>query len=168
MSGYNEFIDAANHDILDRPELRVFDSTTYLDPTPDGSPSLISPCPAGRRSRPAHIPGADFLDLQGEFSDPGTQLRFMMPPVAPAGSRVRPARHRARRAGGALQHRHDDVATRFWWMLRSLGFDDAAVLMAASTNGRPRAGRPKAARRRDTRRRPSRPRRARPVRRQTT
>jgi hypothetical protein len=27
------------------------------------------------------IPGADFLDLQGEFSDNTTRLRFMMPPV---------------------------------------------------------------------------------------
>jgi thiosulfate/3-mercaptopyruvate sulfurtransferase len=30
----------------------------------------------------AHMPGADFLDLQGEFSDSTTRLRFMMPPVA--------------------------------------------------------------------------------------
>ena len=30
----------------------------------------------------AHIPGADFLDIQGEFSDNATRLRFMMPPVA--------------------------------------------------------------------------------------
>ena len=33
----------------------------------------------------------------------------MMPPVRPAGGRVRPAWRRARCARGALQHRHDDV-----------------------------------------------------------
>ena len=29
----------------------------------------------------AHIPGADFLDIQGEFSDQSTKLRFMMPSI---------------------------------------------------------------------------------------
>src|SRR5579859_547731 len=67
---------------LGRGELRIFDCTTYLEPTPPGSddPYLVV---SGRASfEAAHIPGADFLDLQGEFSDRTTRLRFMMPEVA--------------------------------------------------------------------------------------
>jgi len=38
---------------------------------------------SGRRTfEEAHIPGAGFLDLQGEFSDTSTPLRFMMPPMS--------------------------------------------------------------------------------------
>ena len=55
--------------ILDQPDLRLFDCTTYLELQPEGSTFPISPCPDGRRSRPGIFPGADFLDLQGEFSD---------------------------------------------------------------------------------------------------
>ena len=61
-------------DILDQPDVRLFDCTTYLEYQPDGSdvPYLVVP---GRRTfEAAHIPGADFLDLQGEFSDPDTAL----------------------------------------------------------------------------------------------
>jgi hypothetical protein len=35
-------------------------------------------CPAAAPSRQHTIPGADLLDLQGEFSDNATRLRFMM------------------------------------------------------------------------------------------
>jgi thiosulfate/3-mercaptopyruvate sulfurtransferase len=83
----------------------------------------------GRHSFEAgHIPGADFLDLQGEFSDPNTTLRFMMPAVAQleaafgghgigANSRVV-----LYSIGTAMW------ATRFWWMLHSLGFENVSVL----------------------------------------
>ena len=63
------------------PDLRLFDCTTYLEyqPTGSGIPYLVVP---GRHTFDAgHIPGADFLDLQGEFSDQNTELRFMMAPV---------------------------------------------------------------------------------------
>ncbi len=45
---------------------------------PDGSTFPASPYPDGT-FKAAHIPGADFLDLQGEFSDQNTKLRFMRP-----------------------------------------------------------------------------------------
>lgn len=68
--------------MLGRPDVRVYDCTTYLEPAPPGTsdPYLVV---SGRATFEAgHIPGADFLDLQAEFSDPTTQLRFMMPGVA--------------------------------------------------------------------------------------
>src|SRR5262249_47604624 len=63
-------------------DLRVFDCTTYLAPPPPGSDDPYLAVPGRDSFEAAHIPGADFLDLQGEFSDNATRLRFMMPPLA--------------------------------------------------------------------------------------
>lgn len=113
---------------LGDPELRLFDCTTYLERQPAGSgaPYIIVP---GRHSFEAgHIPGADFLDLQGEFSDQTTELRFMMPPTP----RLEAAfgRHGVGNASRVVLYSIGSAmwATRFWWMLRSLGFDNASVL----------------------------------------
>ena len=83
MPARNDLITTAElGEILRRPDLRLFDCTTYLEPAPEGS-SLPYLAVAGRHTFEAgHIPGADFLDLQGEFSDSATELRFMMPDVA--------------------------------------------------------------------------------------
>src|SRR5262245_28968703 len=62
--------------------LRVFDCTTYLEPAPAGSAEPYIAVPGRKTFEEGHVPGADFLDLQGEFSDAGTHLHFMMPPVA--------------------------------------------------------------------------------------
>ena len=113
---------------------------------------------SGRKTFVAgHVPGADFLDLQGELSATDTKLKFTMPS----------AEHLARALG-----RHgvgDGVrvvlysigsmmwATRVWWMLRALGFDGAAVLDGgfdrwqaegrAIETGDPKAIRPRPSRR---------------------
>lgn len=115
-------------DILGQADLRLFDCTTYLEPAPAGSGQPYLAVPGRHTFEAGHIPGADFLDLQGEFSDPATALRFMMPDVA-----------RLERAFGAhgVSNASRVVlysigtpmwATRFWWMLQSLGFENAAVL----------------------------------------
>ena len=67
---------------LGQPGIRVYDCTTYLEPTPAGSEDPYNAVPGRKTFEAGHIPGADFLDLQGEFSDSGTQLHFMMPSVA--------------------------------------------------------------------------------------
>jgi thiosulfate/3-mercaptopyruvate sulfurtransferase len=54
---------------LSRGDLRVFDCTTYLEPPPPGSDEPYIAVPGRSSFETAHIPGADFLDLQGEFSD---------------------------------------------------------------------------------------------------
>jgi thiosulfate/3-mercaptopyruvate sulfurtransferase len=141
---------------LGDPALRVFDCTTTLEPTPAGSAEPYIAVPGRKTFEDGHVPGADFLDLQGEFSDPTTHLHFMMPPVARLEAAFGPARHRARHARGALQHRHDDVGD-------TLLVDAARARLrrtrpcstAASTNGRPRAGRSRQARRAAIRRRAS-------------
>ena len=114
--------------ILDQPDLRLFDCTTYLEYQPAGSDIPYIAVPGRHSFEAAHIPGADFLDLQGEFSDPNTTLRFMMPDIAQleaafgghgigANSRVV-----LYSIGTAMW------ATRFWWMLNSLGFENVSVL----------------------------------------
>lgn len=114
---------------LDRGEaIRVYDCTTLLEPAPPGSddPYLAVPGRAGFEA--AHIPGADFLDLQGEFSDQATWLRFMMAPVAQLEAAF--GRHGIGGDARIVLYSVGTMmwATRFWWMLKALGFDGAAVL----------------------------------------
>jgi thiosulfate/3-mercaptopyruvate sulfurtransferase len=129
MADQNDLITSAElAGILDRPELRLFDCTTYLEPAPEGSGQPYVAVPGRQTFEAGHIPGADFLDLQGEFSDSTTELRFMMPAVA-----------QLEAAFGAHGISADSRvvlysigtpmwATRFWWMLTSLGFENVAVL----------------------------------------
>jgi len=113
---------------LGRPGLRVYDCTTYLEPPDPGSDDPYKVVAGRQTFVAAHVPGADFLDLQGELSALDTRLKFTMPP----------AEHLARAFG---RHGLGDGApvvlysigsmmwaTRVWWMLRALGFDGAAVL----------------------------------------
>ena len=114
--------------MLGQPDLRIFDCTTWLEPAPPGSNDPYVAVPGRASFETAHIPGADFLDLQGEFSDTATHLHFMMPSVA----RLQAAfgRHGVGPGTRVVLYSIGTMmwATRFWWMLRSLGSDDAAVL----------------------------------------
>ena len=75
-----------------------------------------------------HIPGADFLDLQGEFSVPDIELHFMMPATAQLEAAF--GRHGVGADSRVVLYSIGTAmwATRFWWMLKSLGFDNVAVL----------------------------------------
>ncbi|WP_291847958.1 sulfurtransferase [Bradyrhizobium sp.] len=114
--------------ILDRPNLRLFDCTTYLEPAPAGSDVPYLAVPGRQTFEAGHIPGADFLDLQGEFSADDTELRFMMPEVA----RLEAAfgRHGVSADSEVVLYSIGTPmwATRFWWMLKSLGFENLSVL----------------------------------------
>jgi thiosulfate/3-mercaptopyruvate sulfurtransferase len=112
---------------LGQPNLRIFDCTTYLEYQPAGSDIPYVAVPGRRTFETAHIPGADFLDLQGEFSDQTTSLRFMMPAVADLEAAF--GRHGVGPDSRVVLYSIGTMmwATRFWWMLRSLGFD-ASVL----------------------------------------
>ena len=114
--------------VLGQPNLRIYDCTTYLEPAPPGSDDPYLAVPGRHTFEEAHIPGADFLDLQGEFSDPATKLRFMMP--SPAQLSTAFGRHGLGDGTRAVLYSIGTPmwATRFWWMLRSLGFDNAGVL----------------------------------------
>ena len=110
------------------PTSGSYDCTTYLEPTPAGSDDPYIAVSGRRTFEDAHIPGADFLDLQGEFSDATTRLRFMMPATAQLEAAF--GRHGLGQGSRVVLYSIGSMmwATRFWWMLRALGFDRAAVL----------------------------------------
>src|ERR1700731_3491663 len=114
--------------LLDQPDLRLFDCTTYLEYQPEGSGIPYIAVPGRQTFEAAHIPGADFLDLQGEFSDQSTELHFMMPAVAQLEAAF--GRHGIAANSRVVLYSIGTAmwATRFWWMLRSIGFDGAMVL----------------------------------------
>jgi thiosulfate/3-mercaptopyruvate sulfurtransferase len=114
--------------ILDQPDLRLFDCTTYLEYQPAGSGIPYVAVPGRHTFEAAHIPGADFLDLQGEFSDQSTELHFMMPAIAQLEAAF--GRHGVGTNSRVVVYSIGSAmwATRFWWMLRSLDFDNVAVL----------------------------------------
>jgi thiosulfate/3-mercaptopyruvate sulfurtransferase len=110
---------------LGAPGMRVFDCTTYLRPRPEGGYNVES----GRANyEKGHVPGAAYLDLQAELSDTSSKLRFTLPPLD------RLTRAFAAKGIGhgtfvvLYSHATPTWATRVWWMLRAVGFDDAAVL----------------------------------------
>jgi len=115
-------------DILGQPNLRIFDCTTTLDYQPPGSGVPYIVVPRRDSFEAGHVPGAGFLDLQGEFSDNSTKLRFMMPDVAQLEAAF--GRHGVGPDSFVVLYSIGTAmwATRFWWMLKSLGFDNVAVL----------------------------------------
>jgi thiosulfate/3-mercaptopyruvate sulfurtransferase len=109
--------------ILRDPNLRLYDCTTYLEPAPEGSDVPYRAVPGDETFAAGHIPGADFLDLQGEFSDASSQHFFMMPDVAQLEAAF--GRHGLDASKTVVLYSIGTMmwATRFWWMLRSLGVD---------------------------------------------
>ena len=114
-------------DQLSDPELRVYDCTVYLHPeVGTGRPYRIE---SGRADYDAsHIPGAGFLDLQADFSKADSPFRFTM--LDPAAATAAFARHGIGNDSRVILYSRKNVqwSTRFWWMLRSIGFDNAAIL----------------------------------------
>lgn len=109
--------------ILGDPNLRLYDCTTYNEPVPPGSDVPYRAVPGDKTFAAGHIPGADFLDLQGEFSDASAQQFFMMPDVAQLEAAF--GRHGADASKTIVLYSIGTMmwSTRFWWMLRSLGVD---------------------------------------------
>lgn len=107
------------------PGLRIFDCTTYLRPRPEGGYNAES----GRANYDkGHIPGAGFLDLGAELSDQHSKLRFTLPPLDEL-TKAFAAKGIGHGTFVVLySHATPTWATRIWWMLRAIGFDDAAIL----------------------------------------
>lgn len=111
---------------LSDPTLRVLDATVFLHANPNGVGYI--PESGHARWAAAHIPGAQFVDLITAFSDPHSAVRFTMPAAARFGE-----------LAGGLGVGNDSTiviyssgspmwATRLWWMFRSVGLDNCAVL----------------------------------------
>jgi len=110
---------------LDDPTLRVLECTTILHPRPEGGYRAES----GRATWAAgHIPRSGFADLTDDLSDRASSLLYMMPPD----EQMAAAMARLGVGEGTRVVLYDRAvnmwAARVWWMLRAVGFDDAAVL----------------------------------------
>jgi thiosulfate/3-mercaptopyruvate sulfurtransferase len=127
-------------DTLGDPALRVFDCTTYLlYETGTGRPYRIE---TGRGDyEKGHIPGSAFLDLQGELSDSSSRFNFTMPAADDLAARFAAKGIGADTRVVLYSRKSMQWATRIWWMLRAIGFDNAAVLDGGfdkwSAEGRP-------------------------------
>ncbi len=110
---------------LEDPGLVILDCTVWLKPAEGGGYLAVS----GRADyETAHLPGAGFADLTGALCDRSSPLRFMVPPpeqfaAAMAELGVGEGRHVV-----LYDHNRSMWAARVWWMLRWIGFDDAALL----------------------------------------
>jgi thiosulfate/3-mercaptopyruvate sulfurtransferase len=111
---------------LGDPDLVVLDMTTHLIPKPNNV--LYDPKPGREDFERGHIPGARFVDIEHELSDPNSSLHFMLPSAQQFGDVM-----------GRLGVGNDTLvvtystanhwwATRLWWMLRAFGHRKAAVL----------------------------------------
>src|SRR2546428_1036154 len=110
---------------LDDPTLRVLECTTLLHPRPEGGYRAES----GRATWAAgHIPRSGFADLNDDLSDRASSLLYMMPPD----DQMATVMARLGVGEGTRVVLYDRAvnmwAARVWWMLRAVGFDDAAVL----------------------------------------
>jgi thiosulfate/3-mercaptopyruvate sulfurtransferase len=119
-------VDAARlHGWLGRPDLVVFDSTTDIVVDATGH-EVIAPARAAFQA--GHIPGARFLDLQADLSEPDAPHPFTAPSARSLQSALR-------RLG---VHQGDTIvvyssgnpwwATRVWWLLRGHGMARVHVL----------------------------------------
>jgi thiosulfate/3-mercaptopyruvate sulfurtransferase len=114
-------------DHLGDPKLIVLDCTTHLIPVPD--PNITYDVKPGREDfEKAHIPGAQFLDLQADLSAPHPKLRFMLP--GPNEFAAAMGRFGVGDDSRVVTYSTTTPqwAARVWWMLRNYGFDNAAVL----------------------------------------
>jgi thiosulfate/3-mercaptopyruvate sulfurtransferase len=110
---------------LEDPDVRLFDATVHLRPSPSGPYRIES----GRADyEAAHIPGAAFLDLAGDLSDPGSPLPFTAPPTEALARAFGEAGIGPDARVVVYSSPSPMWASRIWWMLRAVGFDDAAVL----------------------------------------
>lgn len=109
---------------LDDPDLRVFDCSVTLVPAGAG----VRPESGRAAWEQEHIPGSGFADLLDDLSDKSQPLPIMMPSAAQFAAVV--GRYGVGPTSVVVLYDSGPHtwATRVWWMLRAMGFDNAAVL----------------------------------------
>ncbi|MBU2531295.1 MAG: sulfurtransferase [Alphaproteobacteria bacterium] len=107
--------------------LRVYDCTTHLlYETGTGKPYTVKS--GAEDYATGHIPLSAFLDLQGQLSVADSPFRFTVPEPNDLASRF--ARLGIGDGDRVVLYARGNMqwATRIWWMLRYVGFDNAAIL----------------------------------------
>ena len=113
--------------ILEDPNLRIFDCTFYLD-YEQGTGRPYSVRSGYNDWLKGHIPGSVHLDLQADFSDQDAPTKFMH--LSPIRTAMAFARHGVAQGTKVVLYSRGSPnrATRFWWLLRWIGFDNVAIL----------------------------------------
>lgn len=112
---------------LSDPNLRIFDCSTVLDfQTDDERPYRVVDCRSEHDA--GHIPGAGYLDLQKDFSRQGSPYAMSLAAPDKVASSFEHAGIENSSTVVLYSRRSISWATRFWWMLRWIGFDRAAIL----------------------------------------
>ena len=123
---------------LGEPGLRVLDCTTHLIPDPKTTYQVV---PGRADFEKGHIPGAQFVDIQADLSDNSHRLRFMRPSAAAFAAAMSGFGVGEGTQVVTYSTTTPQWATRVWWLLRTFGFDNAAVLDGGwqkwSREGRP-------------------------------
>ena len=109
---------------LAHPDLRIFDCSVTLVPSGSG----VKPESGRAAWKQAHVPGSGFADLLEDLSDKTQPLPIMMPPAAQFAAVMGRYGVGAGSAVVLYDSGPHTWATRVWWMLRAMGFDNAAVL----------------------------------------
>lgn len=124
---YPDFLVETNWlaDHLNDSDIRVLDCTAFN--RTDGSGGIRAE--SGRESWVMeHIPGSGHADLVNDLSDNDAHFRYMLPQVP----QLAQAFSSYGVGAGTRVVLYDSTtgswATRIWWMLRAIGFDDAYVL----------------------------------------
>ena len=111
---------------LEAKNLRIFDTSVTLTSKAKGFGYEAS---SGLKNWSInHIPGAGFLDLQNDLSNQHSEVGFMMPSVD---SLVASLERKGIDDSSAVVLYNAGVpmwSTRAWWMLRSIGLTNLAVL----------------------------------------
>ncbi len=119
-------------DHLGEPGLRIYDVSLYVEYKGDsgtsfGGYNLDSETPRKEWSE-AHIPGSNFIDINRDLFDSDNPVPFMMPDPEVFADAIS-ANGVADGTGVVLFSKGSMMwATRIWYMLRSIGFENAAIL----------------------------------------
>lgn len=113
----------SNH--LDDPNLVVLDCTVLVEPDPEVGFRIVN----GRVNyEQGHIPGAGFADLTGELSDGDSPFQFAVPEPEQFAAAMSALGVGDESRVVLYSKGSSSWAARVWWMLRWVGFDNAALL----------------------------------------
>ena len=113
---------------LNSPNIRIFDCTTYLHYR-DNDPTLPYIVESGREKyENIHITNSNFMDLHLDLSDQASPYRFTLPKLE-----ILAEKFKRLGVGDDLHivlysRNGAQWSARLWWMLRSVGIDNASIL----------------------------------------
>ncbi|MCO7642844.1 sulfurtransferase [Pseudomonas sp. S 311-6] len=112
-------------DNLSRSDVKVFESTTNIISDGHGGEKIVAEYDAFQQG---HIPGARFIDLQRDLSDPNAPYPFTVPQLGAFERRLRNLGIDQDSIVVVYSASNPWWATRIWWLFHHFGLDNAYVL----------------------------------------